>query len=97
LEHRAFEQENGRSVVIEDRGILSLLFLNNNFHAVHHAKPQIAWYNLPAYYQANKSLFLHENRDYKYKDYRTIFRNYFCRAKEPVEHPLWNLENRSDR
>lgn len=97
LEHRAFEQANGRSVIIEDRGIFAFLFLNNNFHAVHHAKPQVAWYNLPAYYQENKTRFLHENRDYKYKDYRTIFRSFFWHAKEPVAHPLWSLENRNDR
>lgn len=39
LEHRAYEQTNGRSVIIEDRGILSFLFLNNNLHAVHHTLP----------------------------------------------------------
>ena len=31
-----------RSVIIEDRGPLALLFLNNNFHAVHHAQPAAA-------------------------------------------------------
>jgi fatty acid desaturase len=96
LEHRAFEQTNGRSVIIEDRGLLSFLFLNNNFHAVHHAKPQIAWYNLPRFYQENKEMFLRENRNYLYKNYNIIFRSFFWQAKEPVEHPLWSIENRND-
>lgn len=39
LEHRAHEAAKGRSVVIEDRGILAFLFLNNNFHIVHHDFP----------------------------------------------------------
>ena len=39
LEHQAHEQVRARSVIIEDRGPLALLFLNNNLHAVHHAHP----------------------------------------------------------
>lgn len=97
LEHRAHTQPNGRSVIIESQGILSFLFLNNSLHAVHHAHPQLAWYNLPACYRANKAKYQGENRKYLYPDYPTIFRKYFFHAKEPVEHPLWNLENRNDR
>jgi fatty acid desaturase len=97
LEHRTHVQPNGRSVIIEGQGILSFLFLNNSFHAVHHAHPSVAWYNLPALYRANKTKFTDENRDYTYASYPTIFRKYFFHAKEPVEHPLWNLENRHDR
>jgi len=97
LEHRAYAQPNGRSVIVEDRGILSWLFLNNNFHAVHHAHPQVAWYNLPACYLENKAKYLGENREYRYDNYRTIFAKFFFHTKEPVEHPIWNLENRHDR
>ena len=48
LEHRAHERDSGRTVVIEDRGFFALLFLNNNYHVVHHVHPRVAWYNLPA-------------------------------------------------
>jgi fatty acid desaturase len=97
LEHRAFEQANGRSVIVEDRGILSFLFLNNNLHAVHHAHPKVPWYNLPACYLDNKAKFLGENREYRFANYPTIFRQFFFQTKEPVKHPLWSLENRRDR
>ncbi len=97
LEHRAFTQPNGRSVIVEDRGVLSLLFLNNNFHAVHHAAPHLAWYSLPAYYQTHKTEFLEANQQYSYDNYRTIFAQFFFHTKEPVEHPLWHLGNRRDR
>ncbi len=50
LEHQAHERAAARSVIIEDRGPLSILFLNNNFHAVHHANPRLPWYRLPAEY-----------------------------------------------
>ncbi|WP_276149548.1 MULTISPECIES: fatty acid desaturase [unclassified Sulfitobacter] len=89
LEHRAHERSAGRSVVIEDRGILAFLFLNNNFHAVHHAHPQVAWYDLPALYRTGKDKFLLGNQGYVYRSYAQIFRQYFLCAKDPVAHPLW--------
>ena len=48
LEHRAHEAFRARTVIIEDRGPLSYLFLNNNFHVVHHMHPAVPWYELPA-------------------------------------------------
>ena len=42
LEHQAHERAGARSVIIEDRGPLALIFLNNNYHAVHHAHPRLA-------------------------------------------------------
>ena len=89
LEHRACVQCAGRSVVIEDRGILAFLFLNNNFHAVHHMHPQVAWYDLPTLYRARKGRFLRVNQDYVYRSYGQVFARYFLRAKDPVAHPLW--------
>lgn len=87
-EHRAHEACQGRSVVIEDRGPLALLFLNNNLHIVHHAHPQIAWYRLPALYRSRKDEFLTRNRGYLYRSYGALFRQYLFRAKDPVPHPL---------
>ena len=34
-------------MIIEDRGPLSLLFLNNNYHVIHHIHPRVPWYKLP--------------------------------------------------
>ncbi len=89
LEHRAHEAYRGRSVIIEDRGILSLLFLNNNFHAVHHMHPTTAWYDLPAKYAANRDHYLRRNDGYRFRNYAEVFRLYFLTAKDPVAHPLW--------
>ncbi len=96
LEHRSHVQPNGRSVIIEGQGILSFLFLNNSLHAVHHAHPNAAWYTLPALYRANKAKYVDGNRRYTYASYPSIFRKYFLHTKEPVAHPLWNLNNRQD-
>ncbi len=92
LEHQAHQLSRGRSVIIEDRGILSWLFLNNNLHAVHHMHPQIAWYDLPALYRARKERFQTYNDGYVYRSYAEIFRAHFIQAKDPVPHPLWHKD-----
>lgn len=89
LEHQAHERVRGRTVVIEDRGLLSLIFLNNNFHVVHHMHPRLAWYRLPKIYFDNPQRYLGCNDGYRYQSYREIFRKHLFRAKDPVPHPLW--------
>lgn len=89
LEHRAHTRHGARSVIIEDRGPLALLFLNNNFHAVHHAHPNLAWYLLPAEYARRRADFLRRNDDYRYRSYAQVFGLYLFRRKDPVPHPIW--------
>ena len=74
LEHQAHERAAARSVVIEDRGPLALLFLNNNFHAVHHAHPRLPWYRLPGEYARRRDEFLRRNGGYRYRSYGEVFR-----------------------
>lgn len=88
LEHRAHEAARARTVVVEDRGPLALLFLNNNLHVVHHMHPNVAWYRLPALYAQNRDHYLRRNDGYAYRSYAEIFRAHFLRAKDPVPHPL---------
>ncbi|TAG31438.1 MAG: fatty acid desaturase [Rhodobacterales bacterium] len=89
LEHRAHEAARARTVVIESRGPLSLLFLNNNFHVVHHMHPGVAWYKLPALYFSNREHYLRRNDSYLYRSYVEIFREFLFRAKDPVPHPIF--------
>lgn len=89
LEHRAHEAARARTVIIEDRGPLSVLFLNNNLHVVHHMHPAVPWYRLPALYAARRDHYLRRNDAYVYRGYAQIFRRYLLAAKDPVPHPLW--------
>lgn len=89
LEHRAHEKTSARTVVIDDRGPLALLFLNNNFHLVHHMHPKEPWYRLPAVYHADEARYLERNEGYFYASYGQIFRRFFLKAKDQVPHPLW--------
>lgn len=47
VEHR-WTAAGTRSAVVEAGPAMSLLFLNNNLHHSHHARPGIAWFRLPA-------------------------------------------------
>lgn len=88
LEHQAHELVRGRTVVVEDRGPLAFLFLNNNFHIVHHMHPKMPWYRLPGLYFANREKYLTRNGGYRYASYAEIFRRHLIRAKDTVPHPL---------
>lgn len=88
LEHRAHEAARARTVIVEDRGPLALLFLNNNLHVVHHMHPSVPWYRLPATYAANRDHYLRRNEGYVYRNYAEVFSRYFLRTKDPVPHPL---------
>ncbi|MEM1301493.1 MAG: fatty acid desaturase [Pseudomonadota bacterium] len=88
-EHQAHEQAGGRSVIIEDRGPLALLFLNNNLHVVHHMHPNLPWYALPAKFRAGRDLYLRRNGNYYFASYAEVFRRFAMRRKDPVAHPLW--------
>ena len=88
IEHQAVEKTNQRSVIIETRGPLSLLFLNNNFHSVHHAYPSLAWYRIPAFFRENRARFLRMNGGYRYQSYWEVLRKFAFRPKEPVAWPI---------
>ena len=92
LEHRAHDVARARTVVIESRGPLALLFLNNNFHVVHHMHPGTAWYRLPALYFSNRDHYLRRNEGYSYRSYTLVFRQFLFCAKDPVPHPIFPVD-----
>jgi fatty acid desaturase len=89
LEHQAHERARARTVIIEDRGPLAFLFLNNNLHVVHHMHPKLPWYRLPRIYFNNRDKYLRRNDGYRYDSYAEVFRRHLLRAKDPVPHPLY--------
>lgn len=88
LEHRAHPEIAARTAVVEAGPLLSLLFLNNNLHSVHHARPRLPWYRIPAVWRAERAAVLAANRDYRFDGYGAILRRWALRAKEDPVHPL---------
>jgi fatty acid desaturase len=86
-EHQAAEDVGERTIVVEASPIWALLFLNNNLHIAHHTRPQLAWYEIPAYYRAERQALFDRNRGYLMRGYGEIFRRYLVKPKDPVAHP----------
>lgn len=87
-EHRWHETPEGRTIIVE-KSPLSLLFLNNNLHLVHHAHPQAPWYQLPKLYQAQRDHWHKRNDGYVFQNYFALWRTWGFRPKEPVIHPAY--------
>lgn len=93
-EHCAHARASARTAIVEDRGLLGFLFLNNNLHVVHHMHPSVAWYRLPGLYRAQRARYCARNGGYVFASYGALFRQYLLRAKDPVPHPIWDSTNR---
>jgi fatty acid desaturase len=50
-EHVADADPRLRTRVVEAHPFWALLFLNNNLHIAHHAKPRLAWFQLPHFWR----------------------------------------------
>ena len=86
-EHQWSEHPEGRTVIIE-RSPLSLLFLNNNLHFIHHKTPTAAWYKLPRLFRERRDEWLRMNNGYAYPNYFALIKAYAFKAKEPIVHPV---------
>ena len=86
LEHQARPAVGERTVVIEAGPVMSLMFLNNNLHALHHAEPRLAWYRLPARYRERRAELLEANGGYLYRGYWEVVARYLLWPKEPPVH-----------
>jgi len=95
-EHQWSERPDGRTIIVE-RSPLALLFLNNNLHLVHHKRPTVAWYKLPALYRERRAEWLSMNGGYAYPNYLALLKDFAFRAKEPVPHPALRREPQSPR
>lgn len=86
LEHRAVPVAAERSVIIEAGPVMSLLFLNNNLHALHHAEPGLAWYRLPARFRERRAALLAGNGSYHFRGYWEVVARYLLWPKEAPVH-----------
>ena len=84
-EHRAAPDPAERTAVVHAGPLFGLLYLNNNLHVAHHARPALAWYRLPDFNrqiggdrQAARGAGL-------YAGYGALVRQYLLR---PIDHPV---------
>ena len=87
LEHRPADRQEHRTAIVEGDPLTRLLFLNLNFHAVHHDRPGLPWYALPAAYEAGREGILTGNGGYFFSGYGAIARRFLLRPKDSPRHP----------
>lgn len=85
-EHRADLDVPGRAATVERGGIFGLLYLNNNLHAAHHDRPDLAWYLLPAYHREHRARLIGGNAP-AYRGYHQIIRRFALRRHHLLIHP----------
>jgi len=83
-EHLPEENIDHRSAIIKSNLIMQLLYLNNNFHRVHHDHPEVAWYHLPKLFQQQYA----EHTMHVYPGYFSLIKQFGIKQRYPVEHPF---------
>ncbi len=89
IEHRYGERPGQRTAITESNTFWSLLFLNNNLHAVHHTFPKMAWYEIPRFWRANRAKVLAHNGDYHFTGYGEIARRWLVKPVFVPVHPKY--------
>lgn len=87
-EHRANEGVFERTAIVENAWVLGPLFLFNNLHAAHHERPAIPWYQLPAWYAANRSRLVLDNGGLVYDGYLAVVRTFLFTPHDVQVHPI---------
>ncbi|NKJ50439.1 fatty acid desaturase [Burkholderia sp. SG-MS1] len=84
-EHRTAHDHAHRTVINEAAWYWRLLFLNNNYHAVHHDLPHVPWFALKKIYEARRDAYLDRNGGFLVSGYKEWLA---CYAWTPVAHAV---------
>ena len=73
--------------IVEGGMAMAALYLNNNLHALHHARMDLPWYALPKAYRLNRDAVLAANGGYRFDGYGQVIRRYLLWPKDSPVHP----------
>jgi fatty acid desaturase len=94
-EHRAADDCKHRIVINEASWPMRLLYLNNNYHLVHHDLPSLPWYLLPQVYRANRSDYIARCDDFLVAGYGTLMWRFGFRPVDAPVHPMGKVQSTS--
>jgi len=87
-EHRAARDPKHRTVINEAGLLMRLLYLNNNYHLVHHDLPHLPWYHLPHAYRIRRDGYAARNGGFLIQGgYWELLKRYFVRETDFPVHP----------
>jgi fatty acid desaturase len=85
-EHRAASEARERTVINEAAWPWRLLFLNNNYHLVHHDLPHVPWFALRTVYETSRQQYIERSGGFLVKGYSEWLKLY---AVAPVGPPIY--------
>ena len=86
-EHRP-AQAAAHRIVINEAGLFwRILYLNNNYHAVHHERPDLPWYALRRHYLAHRAEVLANNAGFVIPGYLALIKRYAMTTVDSPVHP----------
>lgn len=87
-EHRP-AQISPHRVVINEAGLFwRILYLNNNYHAVHHERPNLPWHRVRRFYLANRADVLVRNGGFVIPGYLSLIDRYALTTVDSPIHPM---------
>ena len=87
LEHRVADDPLARSAINEAGVFWRVLFLNLNYHSVHHDLPGIPWYGLKTIYLHGREAYQQRNHGFLVKGSGEWLRRYWGRPVDVTVHP----------
>ncbi len=87
-EHRAAEDCKHRIAINEASWPMRLLYLNNNYHLVHHDLPSLPWYLLARVYQADRDAYIARCGGFRLGGYLELVRRFGLTPVDAPVHPL---------
>jgi fatty acid desaturase len=87
-EHRPHAQPEQRTVLNEAAWPWRWLFLNLNFHLVHHDLPKLAWYDLPKVYRTHREQWIARSGGFLVQGYGEFWRRNGFKPIDSPQHPF---------
>lgn len=76
-------------VVINEAGLFwRILYLNNNYHAVHHERPDLPWHLVRRFYLQNRAEVLRRNGGFMIPGYVSLMKRYAMTTVDSPVHPV---------
>ncbi|MBX2867042.1 MAG: fatty acid desaturase [Acidiferrobacterales bacterium] len=86
FEHRPARHPEHRIVVVKSNWFFRLMYLGNNYHALHHQCPRLPWYQIPKAFEVNQLDILRKNDHFYFSGYFSWLTYLFRPIHSPV-HP----------
>ena len=87
FEHKPGKNNSLSTAIIEGCPITRLVYLNNNYHLIHHLQQNLPWFKIKAEFEQNKEHYLNVNQHYYFKHHYELMIRYLFQPKDSPIHP----------